>query len=139
MKFGEKLREQRLRKGLTQKETAKALGISSRILQYYEECRSYPNNRDVYYRMADLFEIDVNYFLTENEEFLTEAAKKYGRRGLSQAEAVLEQTSALFAGGELSDDDKLAFIHEIQEIYFDSKERAKRFTPKKYINKQDGK
>jgi len=89
--------------------------------------------------MADLFEIDVNYFLTENEEFLTEAAKKYGRRGLSQAEAVLEQTSALFAGGELSDDDKLAFIHEIQEIYFDSKERAKRFTPKKYINKQDGK
>ena len=139
MKFGEKVKEQRTRQGLTQKAAAEALGLSTRVLQKYEDGSNYPHNRDVYKRMADLFEIDVNYFLTEDEEFLTEAAKRYGRKGLSQAQAILEQAGALFAGGELSDDDKLAFIHEMQEIYFDSKEKAKRFTPKTHSKKRDAK
>ena len=38
----------------------------------------------------------------------------------------------MFAGGELTDEDKLAFMHEIQSLYFDSKDRAKKFTPKKF-------
>ena len=50
-------------------------------------------------------------------------------RGAAQ---LLHQTATLFAGGELSDDDKLAFVTEIQQLYLDSKERAKKFTPKKY-------
>ena len=137
MKFGDKVKEQRIRKGLTQKAAAEALGISTRVLQKYEDGSNYPHNRDVYKRMAELFEIDVNYFLTEDEEFLTEAARRYGRKGLSQAEAILEQAGALFAGGELSDDDKLEFIHEMQEIYFDSKEKAKRFAPKKRVKEQN--
>ena len=45
----------------------------------------------------------------------------------------MEQAAALFAGGELSDDDKLAFLHEMQQLYLDSKDRAReKFTPKKY-------
>jgi len=139
LKFGEKVKEQRINKGLTQKAAAEALGLSTRVLQKYEDGSNYPHNRDVYKRMADLFEIDVNYFLTEDEEFITEAARRYGRKGLSQSKAILEQTTALFAGGELSEEDKLAFIHEIQGIYFDSKEKAKRFTPKKYVKKQNPK
>ena len=132
MKFGDKLKEQRGRRGLTQDEFAEAIGISRRTLCYYEQGKTYPKNRGIYKKLADFFELDVNYFLTEDEEFLTEAAEKYGRRGRSQAEAVLEQASALFAGGELSEADKEAFVREIQTLYFDSKERAKKFTPKKY-------
>ena len=113
---------------MTQDELALKLGKSKRTVCYYEEGKTYPQNREVYDKLAEIFEMDVNYFLTEDEEFLTEAAEKYGRRGRSQALAVLEQASALFAGGELSDDDKLAFIHEIQELYFDSKKRAKKFS-----------
>jgi len=139
LKFGEKVKEQRIKKGLTQKAAAEALDISTRVLQKYEDGSNYPHDRDVYKRMANLFEIDVNYFLTEDEEFITEAARRYGRKGLSQSKAILEQTSALFAGGELSDEDKLSFIHEMQEIYFDSKEKAKRFTPKKNLKKQNDK
>jgi transcriptional regulator with XRE-family HTH domain len=131
MKFGDKLKEQRVRRGLMQDEFAKAIGVARRTLCYYEQGRTHPQNREVYKKLADFFELDVNYFLTEDEEFLTEAAEKYGRRGLSQAEAVLEQAAALFAGGDLSDDDKQAFISEIQELYFDSKLRAKKFAPKK--------
>ena len=93
----------------------------------------YPRNRDIYKRLAYLFEVDVNYLLTEDKEFITEASEKYGRRGSKQAQALLEQASALFAGGDLSEDDQLAFVHEIQQIYLDSKEIARnKFTPKKY-------
>ena len=46
----------------------------------------------------------------------------------------LEQAAAMFAGGELSDEDKTAFMDEIQSLYLDSKRRAKKFTPKKYLD-----
>jgi hypothetical protein len=45
----------------------------------------------------------------------------------------LSQAAAVFAGGELSDEDRLAFMTEIQELYLESKDiAAKKFTPKKY-------
>ena len=43
----------------------------------------------------------------------------------------------MFAGGELTDDDKTAFMDEIQMLYLDSKKRAKKFTPKKYLRQDD--
>jgi transcriptional regulator with XRE-family HTH domain len=132
MKFGEKVKAQREKRGLSPKELAKAIEVSERTVFHYEQGQSHPQNREVYQRLSALFEMDVNYFLTEDEEFLTETARKYGRRGLSQGEAILEQASAFFAGGELSDDEKLAFLHEMQGLYLDSKERAKKFIPKKY-------
>lgn len=129
MKFGEKLKALRIEQGLTHKAVADALDVSSRLVQYYEAGTSYPAKREVYQKLADLFQVDRNYFLTEDEEFLAEVSIKYGRRGVNQTQAVLEQASVLFAGGGLSDEDKLAFLHEIQALYFDSKERAKKFTP----------
>jgi len=39
----------------------------------------------------------------------------------------------MFAGGGLSDEDKTAFMDEIQTLYLDSKKRAKKYTPKKYL------
>ena len=42
----------------------------------------------------------------------------------------------MFAGGELSDEDKTSFMDEIQLLYLDSKMRAKKFTPKKYLKNE---
>jgi len=133
MNFGEKVRDLRTQKKMTQQELANALGLSLRTVVNYEIGDIYPKKREIYFKMADMFGVDVNYLLTENEEFLLEATAKYGLRGRVQAEDILAQVSALFAGGELSEDERLAFVHEIQELYFDSKERAReKFTPKKY-------
>ena len=133
MKFGEKVKDLRTHRKLSQAELAKAVGLSPRVIFAYEHGESYPQKRDVYKRLADFFEVDVNYLLTEDEEFITEAGERYGSRGAIQAQMLLEQASALFAGGDLSEDDQLAFVHEIQQIYLDSKEIARaKFTPKKY-------
>lgn len=135
MTFGEKLREQRKKAGISQGVAAKAVGVTKRTMANYEGGNSYPQDRSVYFRLADYFGVDVNYFLTENEEFLTAVAESYGKRGQDQAAAVLEMSAALFAGGELSENDREAFIRNMQQLFLESKEIArKRFMPKKYRN-----
>jgi len=132
MKFGEKLADARKAAQLTQEELAKSLGLSKRTIINYEVDGKYPRNREVYYKLADILNIEPNYLLTEDEEFLLAANDQHGPRGEKGANQLLQQTAALFAGGELSQDDKLAFVTEIQQLYLDSKDRAKKFTPKKY-------
>jgi len=133
MNFGEKLREQRKKAGLLQVDVAQAIGVTKRTLINYENGNSYPQGRSMYFKLAEFFKVDVNYFLTENEEFLTIAAENYGKKGQDQARSILDQAAALFAGGELSDNDQLAFLHTMQEIYLESKEIARdKFTPHKY-------
>ena len=133
MKFGEKVKEQRKKAGLMQEDVAKAIGITRRTLARYEGSVSHPKDRSIYAKLAKFFGVDVNYFLTEDEEFLTLAAENYGKRGQAQAKAILEQADALFAGGELSEADQLAFIHSMQALFLRSKEVAReKFTPNKH-------
>ena len=57
----------------------------------------------------------------------------HGSRGVAQAKKIKEQTIALFAGGELSEEDQAAFIKEMEALFLDAKSDAKKFTPKKYL------
>ena len=117
MKFGDKLKEQRKKRGLSQTEVANAIGMTWRTLANYERHMSHPQDRNVYTKLASFFEVDINYFLTEDDEFLTAAAEMFGKKGQSQAKILLEQTAALFAGGELSDSDKEAFSRGMQSVF----------------------
>jgi transcriptional regulator with XRE-family HTH domain len=133
MKFGEKLKEQRKKRGLSREDVAKEIGTTRQTLLNYENCATYPQDRTIYFKLAEFFDVDVNYFLTEDEEFLTVAAESYGKRGQDQAKIILEQAAALFAGGELSDNDQRAFLHNMQDLYLESKAIARdKFTPHKY-------
>ena len=138
MTFGEKLKELRIRKGWTQAELAHNIGKQRRAIIRYESGESYPRRED-YRRLAELLDVDVNYLLTEDEEFMSGVREQYGRRGQLQAEEVFNQARELFAGGELSETDKQAFIAELQEIFLKSKKRAReKYTPKKYRKTPDG-
>lgn len=132
MKFGEKLRQLRKSKGMSQTELGNQLGVTLRTVRGWELEGRYPKKRELYAKMAEIFGCEVSYLLTEEENFITGASELYGSRGAKQAEQILEQTAAMFAGGELSDTEQIAFINEIQSLYLDSKKRAKKFTPKKY-------
>ena len=50
--------------------------------------------------------------MSENEAFITEASEQFGNRGAKQAQQILEQAAAMFAGGSLTDEDKIAFMDE---------------------------
>lgn len=133
MNFGEKLKDLRTQKGWSQEELAKQMGVARRTIGGYEAGTTYPRTRDMYAKLAELLETDVNYLMTENEEFMTEVGSFYGRRGQAQASEILSQTRELFAGGSLSEEDQKAFAIEMQRIFMDSKKVAReKFTPKKY-------
>lgn len=130
MEFGEKIRTLRKQHKMTQPDLAAALGVSLRTLQNYETGNSSPHKQEVYQKLAELFGCNLDYLLTSNESFILDASAQYGARGAKQAQAILDQTAALFAGGELTEEDQLAFINEITTLYFDSKKRAKKIYPR---------
>ena len=132
MKFCEKLKEARTRAGLKQEELAKALGVSLRTITNYESGERYPKKREIYYKLAELFHTEENYFLNEDEDFLLTADEKYGSKGAKQARELMEEVSGLFAGGNIADEDLDEMMRGIQEAYWIAKEKNKKYTPKKY-------
>lgn len=134
MTFGEKIKSLRKSKGMNQTQLANILGVSLRTIRGWEAEGRYPKQHELYQKLADTLGCDVSYLITEGESFITEASEQYGSRGARQAQQILEQAAAMFAGGELTDEDKTAFMDEIQMLYLDSKKRAKKFTPKKYLS-----
>lgn len=133
MTFGEKIKNLRKSKNLNQTQLANSIGVSLRTIRGWEIEGRYPKQHELYQKLADVLGCDISYLMTEEETFVTEATDQYGSRGAKQAQQILEQAAAMFAGGELSDDDKTAFMDEIQMLYLDSKKRAKKFTPKRYL------
>lgn len=137
MKFAEKIKKLRTDQNRTQQECAEAIGVSRRTYISYEADGRFPRSREIYVRLAQLFNVKLDYLLTEDEEFVTEASEQYGSRGRRQAEALLNEMSGLFAGGELTDNDRDAIMIAMQKIYFECKQENKKYTPKKYL-KDDG-
>lgn len=103
MKFCDKVKKERREKGLTQQQFADMLGVSLRTITNYEKGESYPKQREIYGKMAEILGVDINYLLTENEEFYINANEKYGATGAQQAKALMQEVTGLFAGGELYD------------------------------------
>ncbi len=127
MKFGEKLKALRAEKRLSQEEAARAAGISRRAYGSYEQEGVYPRNREIYVKLAALFGCDVNYLLTEDEDFVSLAGERYGASGRRQAEALVREATALFAGGELNDEDKDEMLRAIQDAYWIAKEKNRKY------------
>ena len=110
MEFGDRVRTARMEKGLTQSELAKAVGVSTRSIQAYELKKSVPRSYDMYIKLAQVLSVTPESLsgMTEGEmeaaDFLAEASTKYGSRGKAQARSILNQASAMFAGGELTEE-----------------------------------
>ncbi len=132
MKFGEKVKNARVVKGLTQAALADAVGVSLRTMVSYEKGDCYPKKREVYGKLATVLDLDTNYLLTENEELIYEAGDKYGSKGKKYAQQLVSEVSGLFAGGSMDDEDLDAVMRAITDAYWLAKEKNKRFTQKKY-------
>lgn len=132
MNFGEKIKMLRKQKGLSQAELGKLVHVSARSITAYETSGTYPRKMETYELLAKALDTDVNYLRTENEEMMSDIGEKYGTRGQRQMEALKSQVSALFAGGELNEEEQMAFLMDLNDIFLDAKKKAKKYTPKKY-------
>lgn len=136
MTFGEKVRTARKARGLSQKELALRTGIAVRTIINYETGSRMPKSRDSYVRLAEALDVDLSALMDENAAFVISSAEKYGSRGKRQAEKLVKDVAALYAGGELEEGDMDAMMRAIQDAYWEAKAHNRRFVAKKYSAKE---
>ncbi len=144
MNFGEKLKSVRLSQNISQSELAKKTGISERSLYTYEQTGTFPRSNNLR-KLADALDVSVNYLLEEQadlqdevykDDFVANAGNEFGYKGRREATELLSRASALFAGGELNEEDKELFFQSLMEVYLDSKQEArKKFASRKRARK----
>lgn len=130
MTFGERIRELRTQKGLTQAQLALQMNMSVRTIKNYELGTSLPRTRDTYQRLADFFNVNINYLLTEDESFLLHAGSAYGSRGRQQANALIAEVNGLFTGGDIAEEDMDEMMRAIQDAYWIAKANNRKYAPK---------
>ena len=137
--IGDKVKALRLSKKITLAALSRASGLTDRAIRYIENNEHQPGV-DAIKKLSAALEVGTDYFMDDalfqeevhKEELLKQAKEKYGSRGKTQALAVYESVKDLYAGRRLNKDERDAFHNLTMEIFFDSKEAAKKFTPKKY-------
>lgn len=119
MSFGEKVKDLRIQNGLTQKELAKAIGVSTRSLINYETGRCYPRQASVVAKLSEKLGVTADYLLSDEP-----GMQVVGEESRS-ADALVEELTALFAGGRLSEEDRDAAMQAIQRAYWDGRKASR--------------
>ena len=132
MLFGEKAKQLRKEKGLTQTELAEAVGVTLRTVQNYEGKNLFPKNQNVVNKLCRVLETTPDYLISDDDRFVNAAYERGGTRDRSYAEKLVTEVSAFFFGGELPEEDRDNVMQAIQEAYWRSKEKNKKYIPKKY-------
>ena len=141
MTFGEKVKEARILKNLSQAELAAITGISERSLYTYEQLNTIPRKNNLKL-LADALNVSISYLIDEEEidkqknlekeDFIDDVKDKFGYKGAKEVKDVLDRAGALFAGGDLDDDAKEIFMQSLMKVYISSKKEAsQKFSRKK--------
>lgn len=140
MTFSEKIRASREMLEISQTELAEQVGVSRRTIVAYEAGEATARKSTIA-KLARVLKVSTKFLSDENcndpladiekDPYVEQARALYGGTGARDMEALLRDNTALFAGGELSQDEKDAFFEAITQAYFASKNEAKRkFSPK---------
>ena len=134
MLFGDRIKELRNLADMSQQELANRTGLSLRSIQNYESNQRYPKDVAILNKLCAALGTTIEELMKEEDQFILEAASKFGSRGKNDAEKLIEEVGGLFAGGELNEEDKDKVFRAITEMYWKAKDNNKKYTPKKYKN-----
>lgn len=126
MLFGEKLKAFRTSAHMSQTALAKYLNISLRTIQNYEGGRSYPKQTELYARIGELFGVSADFLLSDSDRYIIDAADKGGKRAAHEVKELVTEIGGLFAGGELSEEDKDKVMRAINDLYWKAKEKNRK-------------
>lgn len=141
MNFSDKIKRSRELAGLTQRELADAVGLSQRAIAAYESDGARAR-RSTMEKLAYALNVSVKYLSDDNctnpvedieqDKYIEQVRPLYGAKGARDMSELLHDNAALFAGGELSQEQKDQFFQAVMTAYVTAKEEAKKkFTPKK--------
>lgn len=134
MTFSDKVKRSREVVGMTQSELAAKTGVSQRTIASYESGGAIAR-RSTMEKLARALKVSVKYLMEENctdpldeiekDGYVEQARELYGASGVRDMDTLLRDNAALFAGGELSQDQKDAFFEAVMKAYLTCKEAAK--------------
>ena len=132
--FSEKVTEARNELGLTQTQLGDAAGVSLRTVLDYEKGRKTPRPGTML-RLAKALGVSVKFLSDdgcdnpvediEKDGYIEEARERYGAGEARSVERLLADNAALFAGGELSQEQKDVFFEAVMKAYIACKEEAR--------------
>ena len=132
--FSEKVRDARNELGLSQTQLGEAAGVSLRTILAYEKGEKTPRPATML-KLAKALKVSVKFLSDdecenpvediEKDGYIEEARERYGAQGVRDMDALLVDNAALFAGGELSQEQKDAFFQAVMTAYVTCKEEAK--------------
>ena len=133
MTFSDKIKRSREVADLTQQELADLVGVSKRTIASYESTNAVAR-RTTIVKLARALKVSVHYLSDdectdpladiEKDDYVEEARQRYGASGARDVDALLRDNAALFAGGELSQEEKDAFFEAVMRAYVASKDIA---------------
>lgn len=126
MAFSQNLKKIRENRNLSQVQLAKELGVSVQSVSNWERGQVLPKSKYVS-DAAKVLGVTTNDLLDEKEQFISDAYQNYGIDGRNQAEKLIQDTQALFFGGEISEEDIDTVFRTLTEMYWDAKEIAKKY------------
>ena len=68
MTFGERLKKLRLEKGITQEKLGNIIGVSDRVIGYYEADNRFPKDNTLLNKIADYFDVSLDYLLGRTDK-----------------------------------------------------------------------
>ena len=132
--FAEKIKTARSELGMTQSELGEAAGVSLRTILDYEKGKKLPRQSTLL-RLAKALKVSSRFLSDdacgdpladiEKDGYISAARDLYGPKGARDLEQLLEANAAVFAGGELSQDQKDKFFQAVMTAYVTSKEAAR--------------
>lgn len=135
MTFSDKIKLAREMAKLTQNELAREVGVSQRTIASYESGGARAR-RSTTEKLAHALKVSVKYLSDdacidpladiEKDGYIEQARELYGSKGVRDMDSLLQDNAALFAGGELSQEQKDAFFEAIMRAYITCKEESKK-------------
>ena len=140
MTFSEKIRSSREMLEISQTELAELVGVSRRTIVAYEAGEATARKSTIA-KLARVLKVSTKFLSDENcddpladidqDPYVEQARALYGGTGARDMEALLRDNAALFAGGELSQEQKDVFFEAVMKAYLTCKEEARQKFGKK--------
>ena len=141
---GEKIKDRRVTLKMTQQELADTVGVTIRAISGYETGKMKPrgiNLRELSrvlgvseaYLLND--EIEDDTYGLEEAPYVDAVRAAFGRRDADAMQRLLEANQALFAGGDVPQEDKDKFFNAVMAAYVATKsDSSERFGSKNHKN-----
>lgn len=114
MKFAKKIRVLRQKAHLSQREVAEKIGVSSKAYCSYENNGTYPKQRQIYDRLAALYNVSRDYLLVEDDE----SEQLIEIRTDNVIATIIAQFQATMQDSSISNKCKSDLVKKINDIYF---------------------